>query len=531
MTYPYTITLVCGLTAALALGACGEEEDTFSEVDYLIVAGDSLAASAERYKQFREASGHNVLVWMVKDVAAAGTSNSHKASKIRYLIQQVYAARDPQRPFYVLLLGDANKQVPAGNYLEPHDKTNNTSDNFYADITGDHIPDLAIGRIPASTDAEVDRTRVKIAAYESTYKVGPWNRRLNLFASSGDFGAALDNIIESLAMEIADSMSYNFEVTMTYGSQQSEFVYVPELFSDKVYDRLNEGSLVSAYIGHGLSGTLDSLKWSGKSYPILDVNKLSKLKVRNKSPIVFIIACLTGAFDDRDALAEQILRMDDAPPAVIASTEISHPYTNAVLARELGYLVTEQKSPTVGLLLQQAKYRLVHQKDDLRKLITGLGQVMLNDQAMNALNRTHLHMYALVGDPAMKFRYVAGKATLAVSSDKVKRGASLEVTASFGNLSAGKALFSLEARRKVLLSNLKEVPKDGSPDRDAVIKSNFKAANDRVAASKSVSFSGSQAKATLAVPADVPAGEFFVKVYAEDGEADSMAHKSVTVIK
>ena len=524
------LVLCCCLLGCATLGACGEEEPDVP-VDYLIVAGDALSASAERYRQFREESGHNVLVWSVKDVAAAGASDSEKASKIKLLIKQVHAGRDPDRPFYVLLLGDANKHVPTATYLEPYDKTRNTSDNYYADHTGDHIPDLAIGRIPASTDQEVDRARQKIAAYESTYTVGPWNRRVNLFASSGGFGDALDNIIESLAMEIADSITYNVDVTMTYGSQQSEFVYVPELFSDKVYERLNEGSLLSAYIGHGLEGTLDQLTWSGKSYPIMDIKKLSKLKIKNKSPIMVIIACLTGAFDDKDALAEQILRQDDAPPAVIAATEISHPYTNAVLVRELGHLVTEQKAPTVGLLLQQAKERLVHQDDDLRKLLKGLGSAMLNYQQMNALNRTHLHMYALMGDPAMKIRYVAGKATLAPGAASVKRGASLEVNATFEALSAGKALFTLEGRRKVLLYNLKEVPKDGSPDRDAVIKSNYDVANDRVAASKTVSFTGSKARITLSVPADIPAGEYFVKVYAEDGQVDAVGHKAVTVLK
>ena len=522
------VVLLCCLLAA-ASASCGEEEDT-RQVDYLIVAGDTLSASAERYKEFREGSGHKVMLWMVKDVAAAGASVSEKASKIKRLVKQIYLARDPARPFYVLLLGDANKLVPTGTYVEPLDKTKNTSDNYFADITGDHIPDLAIGRIPASSDVEVDRARVKIAAYESTYTVGPWNRRVNLFASSGGFGDALDNIIESLAMEIADSITYNVDVTMTYGSQQSEYVYVPELFSDKVYDRLNEGSLLSAYIGHGLEGTLDQLKWSGKYYPIMDVKKLSKLKVKNKAPIMVIIACLTGAFDDKDALAEQILRQNDAPPAVIASTEISHPYTNAVLVRELGHLITEQKAPTVGLLLQQAKYRLVRQQDKLRDLLKGLGSTMLNYQQMNALNRTHLHMYALIGDPGMKIRYVEGKATL-TTPDKVKRGAALELKATFDNLSSGKALFTLEGRRKVLLANLTEVPKDGSPDRDKVIKSNYEVANNRVAAQKTVTFSGGEAKVKLTVPSDLPAGEFFVKVYAEDGKADALGHKSVKVTK
>ena len=530
MAHRRDLIVACCAALALTLTACGDEVQPDVPVDYLIVAADTLAASAERYKEFREASGHEVALWFVKDVASAGASASDKASKIKRLIKQVHKGRDPSRPFYVLLLGDANKLVPAAVYQEPYDKSKHSSDNYYAEHTGDYIPDLAIGRIAASSDVEVDRTRAKIAAYESSYTVGPWNRRVNLFASSGGFGGALDNIIESLAMEIADDITYNVDVTMTYGSQQSEYVYVPEKFSDKVYDRLNEGSLISAYIGHGLEGSLDQLDWSGKKYPIMNVKKLSQIKIKNKAPIMFIIACLTGAFADEDGLAEQIVRQPDAPPAVIAATEISHPYTNAVLVRELGLLVTEQKVTTVGMLLQEAKRRLVHQDDKLRKLLKGLGSAMIGYQEMNALNRTHLHMYTLHGDPAMRIRYVVGKAAL-TAAKAVKRGATVEVSATFDNISSGKALFTLEGRRKVLLANLTEVPKDGTSNRDAVIMANYEVANNRVAASKSVTFSGGKATAKLAVPKDVPVGEFFVKVYAEDGKTDAMGHRSVQVDK
>lgn len=526
--------LLAAALLALLLPGCSDDQDDGlpQQVDYLIVAADDLSASAQRYKDFRQGTGHRVKVTLVGDLAAAGSSTAQRVAKIREHVKQQFEARDQQRPFYLLLLGDGQKALPAGDYYEPYDRSHNTSDNVYADINGDHIPDLAVGRIPAADDAEADQARAKIAAYERDYKVGPWNRRLNLFASTGDFGATIDTVIEKVALEIADSISYNYDVSMTYGSQQSEFVYVPEKFSDMVYERINQGSLFSAYIGHGDKTRLDQLKWSGKKYPILDLSQLSsKLKVRDKAPILFIVACWTGAFDDKDALAERILRMPDAPPAVIASTEISHPYTNAILVRELGVLATEHTAPNVGLLLQWGKYRLVRQKDKLREQLYLLGQVMLKKPEIEALNRTHLHMYELFGDPAMPLRYVQGKATVTAPASGVKRGATLAASASFSNLSSGQARFTLECRRKELLGNLKPVPKDGDPQRDAVIKANYRAANNKVVVSATGSISGGEASVSLKVPASVAAGDYVVKVYADDGEADAMGHAQVKLLK
>ena len=63
------------------------------------------------------------------------------------------------------------------------------SDNGYADLDGDALPDLAVGRLTADTPAELAGMVGKILAYERSVDFGPWRRNVNLMAGLGGFGA------------------------------------------------------------------------------------------------------------------------------------------------------------------------------------------------------------------------------------------------------------------------------------------------------------------------------------------------------
>lgn len=504
------------------------------EVGYLIIAGDDLAESAARYKTFREGTGYTVALALMSNLTVAEQIDKDKAAALKAYIRKAYDQRDTTKPFYVLLLGDANDPIPTATYWDSYDKTPTTTDNYYADMDDDTLPDLAIGRIPARSNAEADLIRKKIEDYEATYNVGTWNRRLNMFASTGDFGGTYDALIEKSALMIIDSLSYNYDVTFTYGNRDSEYVYVPDLISDKVYEEINEGSLVTAYVGHGSKFGLDSLAWSGKNYPMLDVKDLASFNVKNKMPIFVIIACSTGAFDDYDAIAEQMLRLESAPPAIIASTEISHPWANAVLVRELAVVATEHLAPTAGTMLVKAKEQMGttdYENDKIRNYLDLAGMAIEGEEGMAGLIRTHNHMYILFGDPAMKIGYVEEEVEIKTATENVYRGNAISATVEFTGLSTGKALFSLESGRATILGQIQTVPADGDPQRDAIIQQNYETANHRVVISEEVSITAGQAKASLLVPADLPAGFYYLKVYADNGEKDAFGNYRISVLE
>ena len=112
-------------------------------------------------------------------------------------------------------------------------------------------------------------------------------------------------------------------------------MYVPETFSDQVYERINEGALVVAYVGHGNADGFADLEWGDDTFPILDTDDLGQIDLRTRSPILSFVACSTGAFDQGDSVSERILLSDGGPAVVLSSTEISHPVPNAFFAYEL----------------------------------------------------------------------------------------------------------------------------------------------------------------------------------------------------
>ena len=520
-------------------GQGGEGAGAPASVDYVIVAADPLAASAERFRQYRAATGHNVDLVLMSEVTAGAADSEAAVGLIRsYVLDHYQAAeRDPADPMFLLLLGDTDEtwsggpaMVPTGSYADSYDPAPVTSDNAFADLDGDLVPDIAVGRIPAASDAEVDGVRAKVEAHESGYAAGPWNKRINLFASTAGMGETIDSVIESLAFSIVESMSYDFDMTMTYASQESPFVYVPEQFSDQVYERINEGSMLVSYIGHGYEDGFARLEWNGSSYPILDTDELDKLAVRNRAPMLSIIACLTGAFDTGESISERILKAADAPVAILSSTEISHPYPNAIFIYELGLVVTEEHAPTVGQAFQRAKERLVENQDAMRELIEELGKLMLPEPERASLQRTHLHMYALFGDPAMRVGYPRFAEAVAVEPTEAAAGSAIAVTAEFAAPPSGQATVTLESQRSIILGEVQEVPPDGDPDRDAVIESNYALANDKVVVSAEVLLASGAVSATLAIPADLPPDDYAVKIYVQEAAVDAVGSALLTVV-
>ena len=160
-------------------------------VDYLIVAAEGLSDSAIRYRDFRKASGYHVELTMVSEIVGDAADMATASARIQSYVRLRYDARDTKRPMFLLLLGDAQtvwpgdgSGVPTGTWTDPSTSAAVTSDNVYADMDGDDIPDIAVGRITADSDAEADLVRGKISSSESTHEIGMWDRRLNIFAST-----------------------------------------------------------------------------------------------------------------------------------------------------------------------------------------------------------------------------------------------------------------------------------------------------------------------------------------------------------
>lgn len=497
-------------------------------VDYVIIAADTLADAAAEFGEHRSAGGHTVALVRMSEILADG---GDPVEAIRERLRGYHAARDPDRPLFVLLVGDAEPggpidadTVPLGEVqaLEIDPPRAIPTDHLYADLDDDDITDLAVGRIPARDPAAVTAALSKTIRHEQVRSVGPHNRRINMFASALGQGALFDSLVEKLVNTALDEIPYEFDITMTYGLQSSPYVYVPEQFSDKVVERIDEGSLMVTYIGHGSPTSFPPLEWNGQLHPLLDVDALGDLAITGRSPIVTLIACAMGSFAGADdSVGASLLAAANGPVAVLSSTEISYVYPNTIFIRELGLVMTAERPATVGEAFVRAKQRVMTQVDGFRAQIDNAFGLSLSDADMDALRRSHLHLYTLFGDPALRIGYPE-PATVAVAPATVAPGGSVDVDITAAGLGDGLAHITLETVRSKIPGELVPVPPDGDPQRDAVLVANYEAANDKVVLATEAALVAGAAQASLAVPADLPPGRYYVRVRADDGSAEAI---------
>ena len=355
-------------------------------------------------------------------------SSTSTADEIRTQIRRAAAAETVK---YVLLVGDAEpaartdaairaRCVPAHLHKavvnvkwgsEPEIAT----DNWYADLDDDQVPDLAIGRLPADSPAELSRMVAKILAYERSTDFGPWRQRVNFIAGVGGFSPLLDGILETATSKLLTSgIPAGYETQMTYGSWRSPYCPDPRLFHDTTVQRHNEGCLFWVYIGHGQASGLDQVSIPGERFHIFDVDDCPELRAKSGPPIALMLACYTAAFDlPRDCLAEELLRAGGGPVAVFGGSRVTMPYAMGVMGSAMMDEYFKNRPATLGDAILAAKRRTMQPpneaeplKDANRLILDGVASIISpSREQMEEERREHLSLFNLIGDPMLRLSY------------------------------------------------------------------------------------------------------------------------------
>jgi hypothetical protein len=372
-------------------------------------------------------------------------SNELPAEEIRGVIRD--AAKGGHLK-YVLLVGDAVPRLNLDRELRARSipthfaqaKVNVkfgsepeiATDNWYADLDDDDVPDVAIGRITADNPEELAAIIRKILAYERTSSHGAWRQRINVVAGVGGFGPIIDGTIETAAKKfLTDGIPPAYDTTMTYGSWRSPYCPDPRQFHDTTLERLNEGCLFWVYIGHGQKTFLDQVRVPGGVHHILACDDVPKLKCSHGAPIALFLACYTGAFDQpQDCLAEEMLRAEGGPVAVYSGSRVTMPYAMAVMGTEMIDEYFQKRPETLGDVLLAAKRRMVADKPSgqsfNRRLLDGLATLLSPHNQLAQERAEHLLLFNLIGDPLLKLDYPEPLSVQSASA--VEAGGELEVT-------------------------------------------------------------------------------------------------------
>jgi len=219
-----------------------------NRAQYLVVAPAALRDAAERLADLRRAQGLEAMVVdldQIMDEFNAGAVSPHA---IRAFLAYAYAAWS-RPPRYVALAGEGtldyrNLLGYADNLLPPlMIQTQGglfPSDNGLGDFNDDGLPEIAVGRIPVLSAAELDAYTAKIAAYEASSAA--WKAQMVMVADATDRGADFTADSERIAGQVLPP----YTVDRIYLSAMPFAAARSQLLAD-----IGSGASFVDYVGHG----------------------------------------------------------------------------------------------------------------------------------------------------------------------------------------------------------------------------------------------------------------------------------------
>ncbi len=512
---------------------------------YLVVAPKAFHDELQPLLDHRAAGGMSVALVSPKDIYTEFDRRPPGPWPIKEFV--TFAAHNWKKgtPKYLLLVGDINvfeQYDPNGLMmptfivkLEDEDEEDGeklaASDTAFGDVDGDEVPDIAVGRIPADNKEEVAAAVRKILNYETNPTPGPWRRRASVLASTGNFGIFDTTLEETTKKLVRSNFDPVFDLNMTYGGSSMPYFQMPADFKQKVFDRFSDGSLFMTYIGHGSVTGLSSVCYKGKCKRIMQNEDVGGIKTGGKPPFFFSICCLTGKFDiQEDSIAEEMFKAADGPIGVFAATEVSHPYSNTMLSKDIMYYMMDKRPATIGEGILNIYRSLVWRFDTDRKFIDkqyallGMGR---KEQIKNSYD--HIYLYNYIGDPATKIPYAAETIEIDAPT-KAGPGEKLHVAIRTKEKKKGKLLFTFESHPTEIIYDITDIDGLAGNKLSDAVTSNYQNANNKIAYRMETELDDTGAALVdFTVPAFIPSGKYFLKAYAWDGTTDAMGISEIDI--
>jgi hypothetical protein len=313
----------------------------------------------------------------LEEIASQFGHGRPSAEAIRDFLSYAYHSWQPPSPRYVLLLGDSTvdpQRFVATSGPSPLPalwaKTSylwTVSDPALAAVNGeDPVPDLAIGRLSATTVEEAERLVSKVLAWEETGQ-GLGGAAV-LVADNPDRGGDFEADVEDIR-------------TSFLSGQATTVLRVGELGGGTrgaILGAFDEGVSLMSYVGHGGTAV-----WASEN--VLNTWDVPALRAQSRQPLLLTLNCLNGYFvtPNLDALPEALLKAEGRgvvaafSPSGLSLDGPAHQYHRAVMAE-----ITSGEHERLGdaILAAQRSYAEIGLMPEL------------------------LEVYELLGDPAMKVR-------------------------------------------------------------------------------------------------------------------------------
>ena len=314
-----------------------------NQADLIIITTDALAPGLTPLIEARTAQGLQVALIPVAEIYDEFGYGADSPESIHTFVQYAVANWQAPSPRYLLLVGDATTDyrnylgIAPANIVPPlmvavEYSGETVSDARLVDVDDDTKPDLAIGRWPVDTLADVESLVTRTLAYETGTAVNQ-----ALFAADGT------------EAQFADTAARLYEET---NMSADNVTVLDGPTADEVLERWNAGAWLTTYVGHG------SIRRWGKD-DVLNLEAIDDLKITSPS-IVLQLTCLSGLFahPEESSLTEEMMRAKEGPVLHVAATSLTLSFNQELFAQNLLRNLQDSEFERIGDAFQTAKVDL-----------------------------------------------------------------------------------------------------------------------------------------------------------------------------
>jgi hypothetical protein len=264
---------------------------------YQIVAHEMFKSSPSlsQFITWKTEKGFEVRVTYTDEIGGTGAT---LRTNIKTYLQNIYDNLETRSDF-LLLIGD-DQEIPAwastvtGSYFD----NDHITDLYYAEYTGDNLPDIQYGRLSARNEQHLANQVEKILAMEKMNVPSLDFLGKATFVAGSEVGSAMTmaNTTVNYAANNYWNSTNGVEATVFLSSGWSS----GEINGPNFRTSVNEGRGFVNYTAH-----CDELTWD--SYSFLNVSHVTNLTNENKYPLMIGNCCLSARFDV-ECIGEALVR-------------------------------------------------------------------------------------------------------------------------------------------------------------------------------------------------------------------------------
>jgi len=378
---------------------------------YAVVAPPVFRQSLRSFVRWKHQQGFHVIEAYTDTI---GT----RPEAIRDFLKQAFEQPEVSPPSFILLVGDIH-QLPA---WEGH-SGDHVTDLHYAEYTGDYLPEVYYGRMPARDTAELNRMIEKTLDYEKYRLADPSYLGRSLLVAGDD--EEFEDAYANGQVNYGTGYYFNPMQGLQSYSYMQDPVFGNNAVADSIAHHINDGVGFANYTAHCAP--------QGWSLPGFRTQDIEALTLNDKYGLWISNCCETLRFELEECFGEAAIRSagKGAIGVIGASNDT---YWDEDYWWAIGLTSSITPHPTYeesGLGLYDRVFH-THQEEPSQWHTTQGGMIAAGNLAVEAstssLNAYYWEVYHLLGDPSL-MPYFGVPDPLTVSLDKPSLKAGIEALA------------------------------------------------------------------------------------------------------